>query len=111
MLPSILQAAAADQSAGDDATLALLGLLSFGRSVATFLQRAAPPLETGEPAAAGEGGLPDPPLALALGILALHRHLTQRIDGVLREGEVAAAASAGPPPELAPRPALRGLLR
>ena len=108
MLPSILQAAAADLSAGDDATLLLLGLLSAGRNFEVFLHRAAPALDSTEPTSP-EPTPPDPPLALALGILAFQRHLSAKLDAVLRDGDAGAVPSAAA--EDAPRPALRGLLR
>jgi hypothetical protein len=94
MLSSILQRADADRSACDDATLVVLGLLSAGRSFETLLQRAAPPVELPQPA---DPAPPDPPLALALGILAFHRHLTARLDALLPENAPAAQADTRPP--------------
>lgn len=109
MLLSILQAATADPSTGDDPTLALLGLLSAGRSFEIFMERAAPPVDSGEDEAHGQGreaGPVDPPTALALGILAFHRHLSAKLDGL------ASTAAPEPPPAPMPRPlSPRGLLR
>jgi hypothetical protein len=106
MLLSILQAATADASTGDDATLALLGLLSAGRSFEILLERAAPPVGAHEEAVPSDGPM-DSPTALALGILAFHRHMTAKLDGLI--GEVAEAPE---PPQPTPRPSLpRGLLR
>jgi hypothetical protein len=112
MIPSILQVAATDPSTGDDATRAVLGLLSAGRSFELFLQRAAPPIDT-HAEQGREPGPPDPPLAILLGILAFNRHLTARLNEIAPERKASSEVSAREPPLQAhpapPRP--RGLLR
>jgi hypothetical protein len=107
---SILQRADADRSACDDATLVVLGLLAAGRSFETFLKRAAPPVEPPEPATPGP---PDAPVALALGILAFHRHLTARLNALLPESPAPSDAAPSAPaaaPGARPQPR-RSLLR
>jgi hypothetical protein len=110
MLSSILQRADADRSACDDATLVVLGLLATGRSFETFLQRAAPPVDPAEPA---DPAPPDAPMALALGILAFHRHLTARLDALLPENASPAQVDTHSPGAArgSPSPHRGGLLR
>jgi hypothetical protein len=106
VLPSILQGVTVDRSGADDSTLVLLGLLSLGGTFRAFLERAAPPVAPVESAPSPEE--PDAPLALALGILAFHRHLTERLDRTLPE---VSTAPSRPIDRVAPGPLPRGLLR